>query len=288
MEDSEFDKAMVGAALALAGEKGWAAVNVVRAAQRAGLDLGRARARFPGKIAVLMRLGVMADQAALAGAGRAGLGMAEPPVRDRLFDMIMQRLDVFQAHREGVQALFRAMPADPGLALLLLLATRRSMAWLLQAAGVSTQGVTGGLRVRGLGVVWRAAGWAWERDDSLDLAATMRAVDVALGRAQQVEQWAAPLMRCRRTAAGPEPDPSGDPHEGHHREQDDGHGAGGARDLEVGAAEGGGDQSGAAPQEAAGDLPPMPPSPLDTAPEPPDLPLPPVPPEPEPPPSPIE
>jgi AcrR family transcriptional regulator len=188
MEDSEFDIALVGAAMATAGEKGWRAVTVARAAERAGLDLGRARARFPGKLAVLLRLGVIADQSALAGAGTAG------PVRDRLFDMIMQRLDVFQTHREGMQALFRALPADPALALLLLAATRRSMAWLLDAAGVSTAGLPGALRVRGLTVVWLAAVRAWARDDSADLAATMRAVDDALQRAERAADWAAPWL----------------------------------------------------------------------------------------------
>jgi len=227
MEDSEFDKALVGAALATAGEKGWRAVTVARAAERAGLDLGRARARFPGKLAVLLRLGVIADQSALAGAGTG-------PVRDRLFDMIMQRLDVFQAHREGMQALFRALPSDPPLALLLLAATRRSMGWLLDAAGVSTAGLAGALRVRGLTLVWLAAVRAWARDDSADLAATMRAVDDALQRAERAADWAAPWL---------------------------GDGGGRADDA-------------TAEPAMAEDLPPLPAAPLDTPPEPPPPPPP--------------
>jgi AcrR family transcriptional regulator len=241
MEDSEFDTALVGAALALAGEQGWRAMTVVQAARRAGLDLGRARARFPGKLAVLMRLGVTADQAALAAAGTPGVGLAGT-LRDRLFDMIMQRLDIFQSHREGMQAVFRALPADPGLALLLLAATRRSMAWLLEAAGGDTTGLRGAVRVRGLTLVWLAAVRAWERDDSLDLSATMRAVADALQRAEQAARW---LGGGSASGADAAPDPippvppaAADPPPS-------------AADLVL-------------PEE----LPPMPPAPLDTPPEP--------------------
>lgn len=187
MTDSDFDAALVGAAMAIAGEKGWRAVSVVRAAQRAGLDLARARARFPGSLAILMRFGVMADQAALtAAAGATG------PVRDRLFDMIMQRFDVLQAHRDGVRAVLRHLPSDPPLALLMTMASKRSMAWLLDGAGVGTTGLRGALRVRGLLAVWLYAVRTWERDDSADMSATMHAVDTALGRAEEAERMLHP------------------------------------------------------------------------------------------------
>jgi hypothetical protein len=104
------------------------------------------------------------------------------------------------------------------------------MGWLLDAAGVSTAGLPGALRVRGLTVVWLAAVRAWARDDSADLAATMRAVDDALQRAERAADWAAPWL-----------------------------GDGGAR----------GDDANAEPAAPAEDLPPLPAAPLDTPPDPP-------------------
>ena len=204
VSDRDFDAALVDAAMAIAGEKGWRAVSVVRAAQRAGLDLARARARFPGSLAILMRFGVMADQTALtAAAGATG------PVRDRLFDMIMQRFDMLQAHREGVRAVLRHLPSDPPLALLMTMATKRSMAWLLDGAGVGTTGLRGALRVRGLLAVWLYAVRAWERDDSPDLSGTMRAVDAALGRAEEAERMLHPgrpaTAKTEDLAADPAP-----------------------------------------------------------------------------------
>ncbi|GAN77880.1 hypothetical protein [Acidisphaera rubrifaciens] len=204
ISDRDFDAALVGAAMAIAGEKGWRAVSVVRAAQRAGLDLARARARFPGSLAILMRFGVMADQAALTAAAAA-----TGPVRDRLFDMIMQRFDVLQAHRDGVRAVLRHLPSDPPLALLMTMASKRSMAWLLDGAGVGTTGLRGALRVRGLLAVWLYAVRAWEHDDSADLSATMRAVDAALGRAEEAERMLHPgrpaTVKTEDHAADPGP-----------------------------------------------------------------------------------
>jgi hypothetical protein len=130
-----------------------------------------------------MRFGVLADQAAL------GETAPEGPVRDRLFDMIMRRIDVLQAHRAGMIALLRYLPSDPPAALLLAMLSRRSMEWLLAGAGVSTHGVRGALRVKGLLAVWLWTVRAWQRDESEDLGATMAALDTALQRAERAAGW---------------------------------------------------------------------------------------------------
>lgn len=183
MDDADFDKALVSAAFALAGQKGWNQVNVAAAARAAGLPLARARERFPGRSAILLRFGRIADQTTLA----------DPPVegtvRDRLFYLIMQRLDVLQAHRAGVLALLRRLPSDPATAMLLDLATRRSMRWLLEASGVGTAGVRGEIRVRGLYLIWLWAVRTWQNDETADLSATMSGVDDALGRAERLASW---------------------------------------------------------------------------------------------------
>ena len=73
----------------------------------------------------------------------------------------MRRIDALQAHRAGVLALLRALPAEPPTALLLACATRRSMRWMLEAAGIPTRGVRGELRVKGLLAVWLWTIRAW-------------------------------------------------------------------------------------------------------------------------------
>jgi ubiquinone biosynthesis protein COQ9 len=195
MDDAAFDRALVAAAFQLAGEKGWRSTNVAAAARAAGLALDRARDRFPGRTAILLRFGTQADQSALSDLPLEG------PVRDRLFDLLMRRIDALQAHRAGVLALLHALPAEPATALLLTLATRRSMRWMLEAAGIPTGGVRGELRVKGLVAAWLWTIRAWRTDESEDLQATMAALDAALRRAEQAAEW----LGWRRGATPPEP-----------------------------------------------------------------------------------
>ena len=182
MEDHELDQAFITAVFEQAAFRGWSDISLVEAAQDADLPLGRVRARFADKTAVLLRFGLMADQTALAG------GSAEPAPRERLFDMLMLRFDALQAQRDGMRALLSHLRTDPATSALLYGATLRSMAWLLDAAGLRTGGLLGAVRVHGLLALWLYALRAWESDDSADLAATMAAVDRGLDRALQAER----------------------------------------------------------------------------------------------------
>lgn len=205
MEDSSFDRALVAAAFQIAAEEGWTRVSVAEAARRAGLPLDRARARFPGRSAVLMRFGVQADQMALSEMS------AEPEPRSRLFDLLMRRFDALQEHRAGILALLRALPADPGTAMLLYGLTLRSMGWMLEGAGVGAHGLRGALRTKGLLAVWLYTLRAWERDESADLSGTMAALDRALSRAEQAADWLHARGRPRNRPATEDADVSAMP-----------------------------------------------------------------------------
>ena len=183
MDDAAFDSALVAAFFQLAAQRGWARASVAAAAREASLPLDRARTRFPSRAVLLIRFGRMADQAALAEVP------ADGSVRDKLFDLLMRRIDALQTHRAGVMALVHALPTEPPTALLLACATRRSMRWMLEAAGCAARGLRGELRVRGLVGVWLWTLRAWERDESTDLSATMAALDAALRRVERIAGW---------------------------------------------------------------------------------------------------
>jgi AcrR family transcriptional regulator len=196
MTDTDFDTALVAAALRLAAEDGWHRVSVAAAARTAGLTLNEARARFPSRNTILRRFGSLADQAALTDAP------AEGPVRDRLFDLLMRRFDALQAQRDGVIAVMRALPFDPLLAVMLAYATERSMRWMLEGAGVTLRGPRGDLIVKGCVAVWMWSLRAWERDTSEDLSGTMAAVDAGLQRAERAVGWLGGPRRPKVAAQG--------------------------------------------------------------------------------------
>ena len=183
MDDTEFDQALIDSAFTLAGVSGWDSVSVAAAARAADLPLERARARFAGRDTILLRFGRLADQLALTDA------LIDGSARERLFDILMRRFDALQARRAGVLALLRALPGNPPLALGLAAATNASMAWMLEGAGISSTGVRGGLRTKGLTAVWFYTLRAWQRDDSADLSATMAALDRALEMAAQASSY---------------------------------------------------------------------------------------------------
>ena len=180
---ADIEAELIAAAMEIAGTKGWRSVSVVAAAKAAQVPLADARGVFPSKASILLRFGRLADQAALRDANDEG------SVRDRLFDLLMRRFDALQAYRSGVLAIMHAAPFDPCLAILLACATKRSMRWMLQAAGCSAGGLGLELRVKGLVAVWLWALRAWERDDTEDLTVTMAALDTALARAEQAASW---------------------------------------------------------------------------------------------------
>ena len=97
--------------------------------------------------------------------------------------MLMRRIDAMQPHRAGILRLFEDLKQDPLLALLLLASLPKSMAWMLEAAGLGSGGLAGLARAQGLTAVWLAVVRAWKDDDTADLGPTMAALDRALDRA---------------------------------------------------------------------------------------------------------
>lgn len=107
MDTDDFDTTLLAAAMAQAEQGGWSSVSLLDAARTAGLPLPETRERFPFRASVLLRLGRIADDSALADDTATGSS------RERLFDLLMRRLDVFQQYRNGIKAVLRTLPFDP-------------------------------------------------------------------------------------------------------------------------------------------------------------------------------
>jgi AcrR family transcriptional regulator len=199
---------MTQAALALASERGWCSLSLGEIAARAEVPLLDAYLAVPSKTALLSRLIGSSDRAVLA----AGAATMTDSARDRLFDVLMRRFDSLQSRRQGMVAILRDLPCDPPALLCLLPRIARSMAWMLEAAGISSVGLAGSLRIKGLALVYLNALRVWLEDDSPDMARTMAAVDKGLRRAEQLAR-SCPGPR-RRSASGGPPPSAGSPAEG--------------------------------------------------------------------------
>jgi AcrR family transcriptional regulator len=148
-------------------------------ARRAGLSLADCRAAFPSVLAVLAAYTAEIDGRVLAG---GDADTAEEPPRERLFDLLMRRLEALTPHKAAIRSLARSAMRDPALALTLNALTVGSMQWMLSAADISAAGPKGILRGQGLALLYASVLRTWLDDDDPGLARTMAALDRALSR----------------------------------------------------------------------------------------------------------
>lgn len=167
-----------------------------RLAAEAGMETADLRRRFATRLDLLLLHARVMDQAVLAGT----IPGQDEPTRDRIFDVLMRRLDAMQPHREGILRLLEDMRRDPLLALALAPHIGVAMRWMLESAGVEAKTCEARILAFGLTGVWLATIRAWARDDSPDMGATMAALDSALDRAERI---ARPLGLLRGEAPPP-------------------------------------------------------------------------------------
>ena len=191
------DTSLVAALWRVIARHGWPGLTMRRLAAEAGMETADLRRRFPTRLDLLLLHGRVMDQAVLAGT----VPGQDEPARDRIFDVLMRRLDAMQPHREGILRLLEDMRRDPLLALALAPHVGVAMRWMLESAGIEAKSCEARLLALGLTGVWLTTIRAWARDDSADMGATMAALDAALDRAERI---ARPLGLLRGEAVPPQ------------------------------------------------------------------------------------
>jgi AcrR family transcriptional regulator len=171
------DDLSVAAFMALLAEKRFEDIGFGEIARRAGISLAELRTKYTSKMAMLAAHMRELDRAVLAG---IDAGMAEEEPRERLFDVLMRRLDLHAPHKQAVRSLRRSMMANPGLALALNGLALRSMQWMLTAADIPASGPKGMVRAQGLAMLYASVLRTWVDDDDAGQARTLAALDRAM------------------------------------------------------------------------------------------------------------
>jgi AcrR family transcriptional regulator len=183
---------IVEAFMALLGEHPIEEVGFGAIAARADVALADLRTMFGSKLAILAAYLKEVDRRVLAG---IDADMAEEPPRERLFDVLMRRLDALSAHKAAVRSLIRSAGRNPGLAVALNGFAVRSQQWMLTAADISASGPRGMVRAQGLALLFASVLRTWLRDEDPGLARTMSALDRALARGQRFSGFLDDLCR---------------------------------------------------------------------------------------------
>jgi hypothetical protein len=172
---------IVGAFMQLLADKPIERIDLSDVADRAGVSLARLREEFDSTHAILAAQMKEIDRIVLEG---SDADMADEPPRDRLFDILMRRLEALAPYRQSVRSLMRSALCNPGLALALNGLAIRSMRWMLTGAGINTAGGKGTLRAQGLTLIFAQVLRVWVEDDDPGLARSMAELDRGLTRGQ--------------------------------------------------------------------------------------------------------
>src|ERR1700724_2858103 len=160
--------AIIDALLELAGERNWEDITISDVAARANVSLATFRDYYPSKGAVLAGFSRRIDHIVLEAAGGGDL-TGEPP-KDRLFDVLMRRLDALAPYKLGLEAIFDWARRDPLAAGALNRAVVNSMRFMLEAAGIESEGPGGAFKLQGLALAWMWVLLFWFCDSDPGLA----------------------------------------------------------------------------------------------------------------------
>ncbi|WP_341991653.1 TetR/AcrR family transcriptional regulator [Azorhizobium sp. AG788] len=201
--------AALRAFLSLLEEGPFERIDLLQVAERSGVALSELRVAFASPRDLLAAFFRATDRHVLAaGADPTAAELAEEPAQERLFEVLMRRLDALDPHRGAVRSLMASARRNPLLALTLLDLSIRSQTWMLAAAGLPSTGLAGATRARGLAVLFGRILDVWLKDEDPGLAPTMAALDrelasgaKLLGMLDDLAYLALPWRARRRSAA---------------------------------------------------------------------------------------
>ena len=195
---------IVDALLALAAEQPFEEISISAISAKAGVSLADFRDSFPSKGAVLAGFSKRIDRIVLQ-AHSDELATEEP--KERLFDVLMRRLDAMSPYREGLREIAQWLRREPLSALAVNQVVVNSMRFMLEAAGIDSDGGAGALKLQGLALAWGRIVNVWLDDEEPELSKTMAALDRELSRGERIVTWvesfdrfAGPLKALARAA----------------------------------------------------------------------------------------
>jgi hypothetical protein len=168
--------------MGLLAEKPIERIGMGEISTRAGLSLAELRAEFASPVSILAAQIKELDRQVLA---EIDPDMEEESPRERLFDVLMRRLELLAPHKDAVRSLMRSARRDPPLALKLNALAVQSQQWMLTAAGIDAAGPRGVVRAQGLALLFANVLRTWADDDDPGQARTLAALDRELGRGQR-------------------------------------------------------------------------------------------------------
>jgi AcrR family transcriptional regulator len=196
---------IVEALMELASEQRFEDITIRDICKTAGVSLADFRDAFPSKGAVLAGFSRRIDRVVLA---QDSEDLADESPRERLFDVLMRRLEAMGPYREGLREATAWLKRDPSSAFAINQVVMGSMRFMLEAAGIEIEGgAAGAIKLQGLAFAWARIVGIWLEDDDPGLSKTMAELDRELTRGERavagvdrLNELASPLRAIARAA----------------------------------------------------------------------------------------
>lgn len=107
-------------------------------------------------------------------------------IREKIIESLLHWFETYAPYRSQIDQLNRSARSHPDLALRLFVGLEALIRHILVMSGDPALGLKGMVRVKGVAGVFLATARVWMKDDSNDLAATMKILDQ---RMSQAEEW---------------------------------------------------------------------------------------------------
>ncbi|MDQ0314232.1 TetR/AcrR family transcriptional regulator [Amorphus orientalis] len=189
-------QSIVSALIALLETRDWQDIGLDDIAAEAGVSLAVLRSVFDTKVAILEAFVRDIDETVLAGDDG---DMGDEPPRERLFDVLMRRLDTLKPYRPALRSLAASARRDPVLAASLNRMALVSQGWMLTSAGIHIKGLLGAAATQGLVVAFARVLRVFLREEDAGLPRTMAALDKELRRGERsflrLERVSRPIRR---------------------------------------------------------------------------------------------
>lgn len=170
---------VIAAALRIAAEKPWQDVSLRQIGEAAGMNLAELSESFSSKSDVLRAFVRHVDKEVLAKAPAPQEGESQ---RDALFEVIMARFDVLEPYKSAL----RSIAGSGEIEIAMIRPLLSSQAWMLQAAGIDSDGPAGAMRTAGVASAYASVFRTWLEDDDPGLARTMAVLDRKLRNGESV------------------------------------------------------------------------------------------------------
>jgi AcrR family transcriptional regulator len=173
---------IVDALMELAAKRRFEDISVRDISKAAGVSLADFRDAFPSKGAVLAGFTRRIDRIVLE---QDDGELSEENSRERLFDVLMRRLEAMAPYREGLREVSAWVRREPAAALAMNQVAMSSMRFMLEAAGIEAAGASGAIKLQGLALAWGRVLQTWLDDDEPTLSKTMAELDRVLTRGER-------------------------------------------------------------------------------------------------------